>query len=120
MRYDTDFSLLDIPNYKGPGIYALIDDLGRMYIGSSVNIQMRMRMHNTYLRFASVYGYNGFENPRLIESVLSGSKIRCKILLKTDNLNLSRDELYLLESDYIKIYSKSNELFNTKAMRSNI
>jgi hypothetical protein len=64
------------------------------------------------------FGHTGFENPHLIKSIHDGSEIRCRILLKTDNLDLSRKELYLLEGDYIKTYGKTNELLNVRPMKA--
>lgn len=42
--------IANFPVYDGVGIYKLVDDLGRVYVGSAVNVSRRIKQHDQYAR----------------------------------------------------------------------
>lgn len=41
--------IIEVPSYNGPGVYALTDESGRQYIGSSLNVRKRIKQHDKSL-----------------------------------------------------------------------
>lgn len=69
--------LHDIPDYDGIGVYALIDNTGNMYIGSSKHINQRLRQHNQAIR-------SGTENKKILQAIEDGKTFHCSIIEKLD------------------------------------
>lgn len=42
----------DVPGYTGAGVYALVDENGKKYIGSAKNVKSRIQKHNKELQKA--------------------------------------------------------------------
>lgn len=111
-----DSVLMDIPQYDGIGIYALIDDAGKMYIGSSINVKRRLAEHSKGLA-------NGKEHKSLVDAVEQGRQFRCEILEKipygcnTYHLR-EREHFYITKYDTVK--SGYNTAFPTCAIPQDI
>ena len=70
-----------IPEYNGPGIYALIDQYGKKYIGSSIHVHDRLKGHMFNIRRIRKQGYvDGGISSKLGAAVVSGSVFRCEVL----------------------------------------
>lgn len=41
------YQITDIPEYNGSAVYALVDENGKRYIGSTKHLRSRMKQHNT-------------------------------------------------------------------------
>lgn len=73
MKENCKYQIANIPEYNGAGIYALVDDNGKRYIGSSVHLRSRIKQHNTYMRVAIIDGHSGFLNPKIENALLNGA-----------------------------------------------
>lgn len=88
---------MQYPNYDGMGVYALVDENGKMYIGSSIDCKKRFREHEIAFK-------NGRENQSLQSAYNKGVVFHGKILEKISYGNT----LYFLrerEKYYITQYS---------------
>lgn len=74
-----------IPEYNGPGIYALIDQYGKKYIGSSIHVHDRLKSHIFNIRRIRKKGFvDGGISAKLGAAVVSGSVFRCEVLEMID------------------------------------
>jgi group I intron endonuclease len=89
---------MDISDYKKipklPGIYKLINvDNSKIYIGSAVNLRVRVRRHNYELN-KQVHS-----NKRMQRSFDKGSKFNVEVIELFENINY--EELLVIEKKYI-------------------
>lgn len=97
--------IIEVPSYNGAGIYALIDcQTEGMYIGSSVNVRDRIIQHERTFRAGKCA-----ENLKSL--VADGHMFRAVIL---EEVSDEKDFFYLfeMESEYIKKYEDSVEIYN--------
>lgn len=87
----------DIPEYNGIGVYALVDDLGRMYIGSSQQVHRRIKLHEVVIR-------KGKAAKKIREAVAAGRVFHCVILEKMDWGSVNRYDLREREFYFIEKY----------------
>lgn len=86
--------LHDIPDYDGIGVYALIDNTGNMYIGSSKHINQRLRQHNQAIR-------SGTENKKILQAIEDGKTFHCSIIEKLD-YGVCQYDIKKKETQYIR------------------
>lgn len=90
-----------IPNYDGIGIYALTNNInGKVYIGSSVNINRRIKQHQA--SFMSLHCSKAF-----IPDLKEGHTFSAKVLEKLPYKKTTEFSLRTKESQYIKNTIKS-------------
>jgi len=94
----------DIPQYKGPGIYAIWNqNNGKCYIGSSININDRLQTHN--------YSFCGLWcNQRIREDIRKGHSFRSEILEKLP-FDIDERSLRIREKEYLDTFS-AEQLYN--------
>ena len=101
----------NIPASSFGGIYSLVDDNGKRYIGSSKNIRQRVKSHkshiNTYLRD----GVDGFVNPAIKKAVKQGLRFRCEVLA-VFNCDMTETERREIERIYIAKFGGYEALYN--------
>lgn len=114
--------IVDIPNCTYPGIYALVDENGKAYIGSSVNIEKRIKTHNYFLsvvkRDQHIYGN---VSHKLGQAVLEGHIFHALVLEKipTDKIEtLSEREKYYI-SKQGGLDNMYNGTWNTQRQKPN-
>lgn len=114
----SGFYISDIPTYNGAGIYALIDERGKKYIGSSLHIAHRVRTHQKNLRLALNGHSTSFEPPQIENAVLSGIKLKSEILFKCKN-GTSSDVLRKIEGFYVALFGGTSKTYNVIMPTSN-
>lgn len=77
----------DIPEYNGPGVYALIDVNGKKYIGSSLHIRARILAHLSSFRKMqccgeSKFGKNYISNYEFCDAIKSGMVFSAVVVAK--------------------------------------
>ena len=93
----SDRIIISIPEYNGAGIYMIKNIVtGRMYIGSAVHVQNRIKMHDQYMR-------RGWCNSKFQEDIDKGHKFTCEVVEKCDNMMFvelrDREEYYARKCD---------------------
>ena len=83
----------NIPVYDGPGVYALTDETGKRYIGSSVNVRARIKAHASALR-------GGRASEKLQAAVKSGRTFIAEVLEEVP-YGSSRHDLFRLEHKWL-------------------
>ena len=74
-----------IPDFEGAGVYALIDDTGRKYIGSSVNTKKRIMSHEISFQRVLRDGAAPNVGNKLVNAVLSGMQFDAVLLQELPN-----------------------------------
>lgn len=113
MRRKAETVLQDLPGLECAGVYALVDDTGRMYIGSAVNLRKRLEAHNRGLWVASRGEHDAFESQRLQDAVMAGRVFRVSILAAFPS-GVSAPYLRQVERDLIAEYSELGPLYNDR------
>ncbi|MBR2796738.1 MAG: hypothetical protein IKE17_03205 [Clostridia bacterium] len=73
--------LTSIPEYEGAAVYALIDDTGRPYIGSTNDFQRRMRTWEVFMRqVLKEKCLNGLLSQQIGVALLSGRSFRAAVV----------------------------------------
>ena len=77
----------NIPSYNGPGVYALIDENGKKYIGSSIHVHSRILAHLSTFRKILKYGENRHRkdyvsNYYLCDAIKSGAVFSAVVIEK--------------------------------------
>lgn len=95
---------MEYPDYSGMGIYALVDENGKMYVGSSKNIKLRFYQHEKAMQ-------NGHANSILQDAYNKGAVFHGVILEKID---YGENAYYLLEREaaYIEKLDTINNGYN--------
>lgn len=93
------------------GIYALIDNNGKRYIGSSKNIKNRVYFHNIHFKLFLRDGVDGYVNPAMKEALANGLRFRCEVLASF-NCDMSSRELREVERVFIAKYGGIDALYN--------
>lgn len=97
-------AIRNVPDYCGIGIYALVGSSGRVYIGSSINVQQRVMQHCYALR-------EGRANWKIQQAFDSGETFTAKVLHYLPD-GISRGELIDLEFRELKNAGGIKECFN--------
>ncbi len=92
-----------IPNYSGTAIYALVDDQGKKYIGSSTDLKRRLLFHASHVKTLLRDGNDGFLCSKMQEAILAGRKFRVEVLemlpSEISKEELNNKEYYWLEKE---------------------
>lgn len=95
-----------LPTYNGVGIYALIDDNGKLYIGSSTKVRNRLRHHISML-------FQGKHHSTMLQQYFSeGGRVSFAILEELPPTT-SADDLLIKEGHYISEYDSINNGYNS-------
>lgn len=101
----------NIPDHEACGVYALVDENGKVYIGSSKNIRKRMIQHNSNLnKILLGYKPGTVASIKLSNAVLSGHIFSCSILKECDPDSI--DAMHILENEYIIYYGGVENTYN--------
>lgn len=100
-----------IPEAPVCGVYALIDDDGKRYIGSSKNIRRRMIQHNTYMNVCRRDGHSGFLNGDIEKAVNACHTFRCEVLASFA-CPMTPDELREIERVFIDKFGGCKATYN--------
>lgn len=84
--------IADIPEYNGPGVYALIDSNGKKYIGSSMMVADRIKRHNDFFKLCRNYGHTGYLNRKIETSIAAGIPFRAE-LIEACPVDISKKDL---------------------------
>ena len=99
----------NIPVYDGPGVYALTDETGKRYIGSSVNVRARIKAHASALSA-------GRSSEKLQAAVKSGRTFSAEVLEEVP-YGASRHDLFRLEHKWLmhfdSVLNGYNSTFST-------
>ena len=101
----------NIPEYSGIGVYALVDENGKRYIGSSKNVQRRIKQHNTHMNVFFRDGHSGFLNPKIEQALSSGAVFSCEVLCEIHS-DVSKYELEEIERIFLNKYGGYDECYN--------
>ena len=72
--------LANIPKYNGAAVYALIDEQGKRYIGSTSNLGSRLKTHSFGIRQALAEGVATWLPLSLVNAVTQGHTFRVEVL----------------------------------------
>jgi len=111
--------ILDIPEYNGAAVYALVDDNGKRYIGSTLHLKDRIKQHKAMMRTVYNHGPNGFVNPKITSALLEGLTFRCEILVMI-NTDVSKYELEEMERVFVKHFGGTNNTYNCKPLKCKV
>lgn len=103
----------NIPDYNGAAVYALIDDKGKAYIGSTLHLKMRIMQHNSMMRTVCPGSRNGLVNSKIASAILEGRTFRCKVLVKVYE-QVSKHELEDIERVFINHFGGNENTYNMK------
>ena len=112
-RKNIEAMLPGIPDLECSGVYALVDDIGNMYISLTKNLKKRLRSHNRGLCVAARGEHDAFESIALQDAISSGRRFHI-ILLATFPSGISDCLLRQFEREFIAEYSKTVHLYNDK------
>lgn len=101
MSQKIKYKIDNIPTGQISGIYALIDNEGKCYIGSSKNIQQRVKQHRSTMSMTLNLGHSVSINPLMEQAVKDGKTFRCEVLAQF-NCEMTREELREIERIFIK------------------
>lgn len=102
----------DVPGYTGAGVYALIDENGKKYIGSAKNVKARVRQHDKELQKA-LDNKTSCASKSLIDAVKAGHIFRAELVEKlpdTGNMYDLRD----MERHYLDDAGGIKSTYNTE------
>ena len=72
--------IANIPDYNGPGVYALVDDFGKKYIGSSMRVADRIREHNKYFKLYRNHGHTSYLSSKIEFSISAGLSFSAEVV----------------------------------------
>ena len=100
----------NIPDHKIAGVYALVDENGKAYIGSSVNIQLRMQTHLNNMRSILRNRESGLISQKLGKAVLEGHTFECVVLEELPDPDTI--DLHFVEQQYISLFGGVKNTYN--------
>lgn len=103
--------IVNIPEYNGAAIYALVDDNGKRYIGSTLRLRDRISQHNSMMKTVRKNSPNGLVSYKIANAVLEGHTFRCEILAMI-NTNVSKHELEEIERIFLKHFGGIENTYN--------
>ena len=105
--------LQGIPSWECAGIYALVDELGKVYIGSAVNLRKRLVAHNRGLYNAGRGVRDAFESQALQDAAAGGHAFQVSILAAFPS-GISSQLLRQIEREFIAEYAERGPLYNDR------
>lgn len=109
----------DIPDYSGAAVYALVDDDGKRYIGSTKNANKRIKQHYSRMKNAKKKRKKGLPNDKIASAVKSGKKFRCEILLQI-NADVTNKELREFERILLSFYGGIENTYNKAPIKHKV
>lgn len=107
-------------DYNGAGIYSLVDENGKRYIGQAKHIQNRLHAHRVNLnRCAKGLEPSCIENANMINYVRNGGVFTAEILYKIPWYESTENELRKQEGYYCEKYGYKN-IYNSAPVPSPI
>lgn len=95
--------------YNGAGIYSLVDENGKRYIGKAKHIQTRLHTHRNNLnRCAKGMEPYGIENENMMNHVKAGGVFHVEILHKIPWYKATHNEISRCEVYYCEKYGYKN------------
>lgn len=104
--------MLEIPDYAGPGIYSLIDENGKRYIGSSKNIKKRIQEHNSSMLKAAKERGVWSVNKEIDDAVKNGVSFRVEVLHRFEG-GCTFYDLVDMERKYIDYFGGAKNTYNS-------
>lgn len=104
--------MLDIPDYAGPGVYSIIDENGKRYIGSSKNIKKRIQEHNSSMIKAAKDTGIWAVNKEIDSAVKNGVSFRVEVLHKFED-GCTFYDLVDMERKYIDYFGGAKNTYNS-------
>ena len=111
--------IVNIPEYNGAAVYALVDKDGKRYIGSTLHLKSRIKQHISLMRTVYKYGPNGWVNPKITKALLDGVVFQCEVLAMI-NSDISKHELEEIERVFVKHYSDIGDTYNCKPLKCKV
>lgn len=108
---NDNYIISNAPTTAFGGIYSLIDENGKRYIGSSKNIKKRVAFHSLHFKLFLRDGADGYVNPAMKDALKKGCRFRCEVLASF-NCELSSKELREIERVFIVKYGGYDVLYN--------
>lgn len=103
--------ILNIPETNFGGVYALVDQKGKKYIGSSKDIKKRIIFHDTHIKEYLQNGRDGYLNYKMQKAIDDGAVFRCEILA-TFLCEMSSKEMRAIERVFVEKYGGIKDLYN--------
>ncbi len=105
--------LSNVPNYKGAAVYALIDEDGKKYIGSTCNFKNRMlRWRVSMMKAVNAGCYVGNGPQSISEAVIAGHRFRAEIIEMLPP-NISKSDLLLHEKNALDAAGGVENTYNS-------
>lgn len=106
--------IYNIPEYTGAGVYALTDDYGIQYVGSSLNIEQRIKQHDRCLALAKNRDSKEISaSSKMKISVKNGVHFKASILWKLPDGGTQYD-LWDAEKEFLLAAGGCEKTYNTK------
>ncbi len=109
-RKNIPVVVTEIPDYDSCGIYALVDEKGKRYVGSSIHVKTRIIFHKTHLSFVKRGWGSGHVNKKMADAVKQGVVLKAELLEKVadESLLWKREQYYInkfggLENTYNEV-----------------
>ena len=100
-----------LPEYGGPAVYSLIDENGKKYIGSTVNLRRRLKAHASSIRLVQRKGMDAFISDAMADAVRAGHTFRWSVL-ETFPADIPDGILRLAELRHIEKAGGIDSLYN--------
>lgn len=102
-------------DYDGAGIYSLVDQDGKRYIGQALNMQRRLNQHRIALnKVAKNEPGRVAEGMELVDAVASGKRFHVEILKKIDKFNVTKNVLNYWEKYYFEQFGGYDGTYNSQ------
>lgn len=112
-----DSPLEAVPDYNGAAVYALESTSGKLYIGSTQNLQKRIEQHRVQMRICAETGHSGYLNSKIEACIHSGERFKCKILAQINPSDLLQKELVELERVFLRHFGGTDNTLNEMNIR---
>lgn len=104
--------LTEIPTYDGPAVYALIDDVGRPYVGSTNDFQRRMKAWETNFRSVLFTGQPSGLVPNSVSAALLAGRSFRAVVVEALPAGLSQSDRVARERAALSAYGGVNMTYN--------
>ena len=94
----------NIPVYDGPGVYALTDETGKRYVGSSVNVRTRIKAHASAL--------SAGRGPEKLQAAVKSGRTFIAEVLEEVPYGASRHDLFRLEHKWLMHFDSVRNGYN--------
>lgn len=119
MKKQVRNPLLCIPDYNGAGVYALVDEYNKKYIGSSIHVRDRIKRHKSCMLSSLRDGHNCFLNPKIERALHLGAVFSCEVLCEVHS-DVSRYELEEIERIFLDKFGGFDGTYNYKPIRHRV